>query len=367
MSKNIIFVCDHLKGGGAERINIEMAKKFLEKGFLVTFILMDGSSIGIDDIDGVEIYDLKLKMTNNVFRQKGKNIPANIIECIKKIEEKLKPELVLISFCYAYWIKDYFQTINKWLWIHSDLTQFNAKERSKNFLEYLNVKRRIYLEKKGFYKLFANEKIIVVNTDLAEFYTKYSSPDEIYFLPNGIDIKDGGVKKNIEKEYDVIYAGRLSEEKRVHIAIKAFLKSNISGKMVIVGDGPLRKQLENLVDKIDKNKKIVFLGWRNDVYSLIQKSKILLLTSRIEGFPMVILESLYLGTPVVTYNISSGIEYQLSSGDLRKGLVNYNDFIGLVDTLNQVYNHPYQITEKDKFRLSLDCSFNQLLNIVGLN
>lgn len=367
MSRNIIFVCDHLHGGGAERINIEIARKFLKNGFKVSFILLDGSKFGFEDLEKFDIYDLNIKFKGSLFREKGKKICPSKIEYIKKIEQDLHPELIIFSFAFAYWLKKYFSSSNKWLWVHSELTFFNARKRSSNIFSYLNEIRRIYIEKKCFYRIFNNEKILVVNTDLINFYCEYSNPKEIHFLPNGVNVENIDVVEIKRKEFAIIYVGRLSEEKRIDVAINAFIDSNIEGVMAILGDGPLKNDLMNFVRNKGLEDKVLFFGWRNDPENFIKKSHMLVLTSRTEGYGLVVSEAICLGIPVVAYNTSSGVEYQLSVGELNKGLVKLNDYSDLVYKLKSVYADPYKITAQDKNRLSLENTFLRLIDITGID
>jgi glycosyltransferase involved in cell wall biosynthesis len=67
--------------------------------------------------------------------------------------------------------------------------------------------------------------------------------------------------------------------------------------LVVVGDGPLRADLESLAARSDA--RIVFTGLRHDARAIIGAADIVLLTSRWEGLPLVVLEALSAGRPVV--------------------------------------------------------------------
>jgi glycosyltransferase involved in cell wall biosynthesis len=369
MSKNIIFVCDHLNGGGAERINIELADEFINDGYSVTMLLLDGNEIGMKIPEKLNVIDLNIKFENSLFRSKGKYISDEQKKIISDLESKLNPILVVIGYAFGYWLTDYFFTKNIWLWVHGDLTNFNVSKRvkSKNIILYLNEYRRSEIEKKVFYKMFFNKNIIVVNSELIDFYNKFSNPNIVEFIPNGVSDTRFLNIDNDSKQYDAIFVGRLSPEKRPDIAIQAFLDSKLDGKMAIVGDGILKNDLVDLVESKSLEHRILFLGWKENPEYYIKKSKILILTSESEGFPLVISESIILDVPVVSYNSSSGIEYQLSSGQLYQGLVEQNNYQLLVDTIKKIYMHPYEITKIDKERLYMRNCFEKFKRITGLN
>ncbi len=108
--------------------------------------------------------------------------------------------------------------------------------------------------------------------------------------------------KKIKKQYDGIFIGRLSEEKRVFYLVRLARKIKQLGlgyKIAIVGDGEQREELEKLIVKEKLTKTIKVLGYHEDTLSLLQKSRLLLLPSKNEGLPLVILEANSVAVPVV--------------------------------------------------------------------
>jgi len=104
-----------------------------------------------------------------------------------------------------------------------------------------------------------------------------------------------------------IYVGRLSGEKGLATLFDAW--RGIDLPLKIVGDGPLRSSLERMVDTVGL--KITVLGLRSqkEVHELMRAAEFLVLPSECyEGFPMVALEALACGTPVVASNIGSMME-----------------------------------------------------------
>lgn len=130
------------------------------------------------------------------------------------------------------------------------------------------------------------------------------SPEEIVVIPNAIDIKKiGGIVKSKEKS-DIIYAGRLLSHKNVDVLIKS-MKHLKGRKLIIVGDGVERENLEKLVDELGLRKNVIFKGFvekHEDVLSLIKSSKVFVLPSSREGFGITVIEANACGIPVVTVN-----------------------------------------------------------------
>jgi len=96
----------------------------------------------------------------------------------------------------------------------------------------------------------------------------------------------------------VVSVGRLVPQKNHALALQAFATVP-SAALVVVGDGPLRGELAALADSLEIGERVHFTGTRNDARELIAASDALLLSSEWEGLPLVLLEALASGTPVV--------------------------------------------------------------------
>jgi glycosyltransferase involved in cell wall biosynthesis len=114
------------------------------------------------------------------------------------------------------------------------------------------------------------------------------------------------IKKSFrERELVIGCVGRLTAEKNVLALAEAFqimrrLIPNI--RLLIVGDGPFRKKIERL----DNGKKTVSVtGWVENVEDYLNEMKLLILPSKIEGLPNVILEAIACGTPVIATSVGA--------------------------------------------------------------
>lgn len=108
----------------------------------------------------------------------------------------------------------------------------------------------------------------------------------------------------------VLFAGRLSFEKRPHVVIAAARELALRGvqaRFVFAGDGPMRKKLQSMVDGLD----VKFLGRivdRNELAILMSSADVTIAPSPFETFGLSILESLACGTPVIVANNGAGVE-----------------------------------------------------------
>jgi glycosyltransferase involved in cell wall biosynthesis len=122
---------------------------------------------------------------------------------------------------------------------------------------------------------------------------------------------DGGKLPEIlqNKKYILSY-GRLDDSiKDFSFLIEAFSISEVWKKdvhLVILGDGKDLKMLQKLVNSKECARQIIFLPFTSNPFRIIKNARCVTLTSKYEGFPMVLVESLSLGTPVVSLDIISG-------------------------------------------------------------
>jgi glycosyltransferase involved in cell wall biosynthesis len=114
-----------------------------------------------------------------------------------------------------------------------------------------------------------------------------------------------------DNEIIIGFVGRLVPEKNVVnlvLAIKILVeKYNINTKLIIIGDGPLRKYIEKLIDVLNLHNNIKILGWipRQALPMYYRKFKILVLPSFAEGLPYTILEAMACGTPILATSVGA--------------------------------------------------------------
>jgi glycosyltransferase involved in cell wall biosynthesis len=123
-----------------------------------------------------------------------------------------------------------------------------------------------------------------------------------------IKAKKTDIKK---RKFTICSVGSLTEVKRFDRVIRLAKKLKDDGYDIdfwIIGDGLLRKELLELVSNLGLNDMVHFLGFINPPYPYIRVADILLLTSKAEGFPLVLCEALCLGVPVIATACTGPIE-----------------------------------------------------------
>lgn len=215
--------------------------------------------------------------------------------------------------------------------------------KKKNILSWLIYS---YMEIKVLNKI--NKAIFVDNTTKNEYENKFPQlKNKFKYIPVGVELNKFNLSK---KKKDIfLYVGRLSFEKQVDKIIKQYEKYKGSEYLFIIGDGPLRNELEQLAKN---DNRIKFLGFvSNDQLSkYYHKSKALIMMSLTEGFPMTVLEALASGVPVISTrvgeipNIINNKNGKITN-DLIEG-INHIKKCKSIDCRNSVKNYSWNIIAK---------------------
>ncbi len=170
------------------------------------------------------------------------------------------------------------------------------------------------------------DAVTCVSRSATEYYRRLGAP--ALYIPNAIDFDD--LPSQSIRLYDpqVIFAGRLSREKGVDVLLKAF--ASVDAHLLIIGSGPL----EGLVRRYAaRHPNIHYLGYlprREDVLKYIKGSDLLVLPSRVEGLPTVLLEAMALRVPIVASRIPGVLEVV---DDSTATLVEPGDHVALAEAI----------------------------------
>ena len=115
------------------------------------------------------------------------------------------------------------------------------------------------------------------------------------------------------------------DHKTTLMAFKIVLNKYKNIKLILIGYGPERNNIVTMAKKLKIYNKLIIVNKTYNPYSYMKKSKLLILTSIYEGFPNVLVESLTIGTPVISTNMNAGASEILLNG---KGgdLINIGDY-----------------------------------------
>ena len=159
----------------------------------------------------------------------------------------------------------------------------------------------------------------------------------------------------------IVSAGRLIPEKGFDILIKSFSEINKIYEdlhLIILGDGPCEKELRALTIDLNVESKVFFTGFVNNVYKYFKSAKACIVSSRIEGFPNVLLQMMSVNTNVISTSCAGDI-------DKIKGL--YISKVNDVDDLkHNILNCLNSNNSKNKRIFSQELEKRSIENFVGL-
>lgn len=170
--------------------------------------------------------------------------------------------------------------------------------------------------------------IVGVSSEITNVLAQRYHSADVRCIRNGIDL--AGVVSTLERPamraqlgiasdtFVLGTVGRLMPIKGVEYLIEAFSRFRQQhglqeSKLVIVGDGPLRAALGQCAKDYGLAHDVMFLGMRTDVYNLMKAFDVFALSSLHEGVPMVLLEAMALGVPIVASHVG-GIPEILEDG-----------------------------------------------------
>lgn len=320
-SRKIALFLPSLRGGGAERVMVTLARGFVERGLTVDFVLAKAEGPFIKEVPAaVRVVDLGASRV--LFCIPGlvcylrKERPdamlstlnhANIVAILARKLSFVSPLLVVreasaisISAANALTIRGkliplLIRAFYRW----ADVIVANCRELAEELARLISVRP---------------EKIkIIYNPIIPEILARAEEPVEhSWFSPSGPPI--------------ILSVGRLTAAKDFPLLVRAFaiVRKKCQAKLVIIGEGEERSKLDNLVSELGLEKDIDFLGFVDNPYKFIKRATLFVLSSKWEGFPNVLVEALALETPVISTNCPTGSTEILENGKYGK-LVSVGD------------------------------------------
>lgn len=300
-----------------------LAKKMRKLGFDVSIITSKINNKEKNGCNNIPIYRLRSLDFKNLFIKT--NYPY--IFGIKDIIRKIEPDIVHAQS-------------------HLFLSTYNAVMASSEFnissivsVHGFKVKRgiivnaiqKIYLTTIA-KRIFKKASIIhCLNQYEANIVKSFYPKANIVIIPNGIDTVL--FKPSKEKLYNQItWVGRMVKEKGLIYLLKAIeivCKNNPQIKLTLIGDGPLRPEIEKYIIDKKLNDNINLLGWQSGekVAKILSKSSIFILPSLSEGMPRALLEAMSSGNAIIATNIPQIREIIKHGVDGL--LINPGDYISL--------------------------------------
>ncbi|MDR2644077.1 MAG: glycosyltransferase [Planctomycetaceae bacterium] len=287
----LAFCITELKVGGAERVMCELVVRLFERGHSVTVYSLQPRPVGVSCVPQLESVGIPTKFLD----MDGMFSIFSGFNKLRKLLRAQSPDIFVSFMFHANFLGRFAAYCAG---VKHAVSCIRVAERS--------AKWHLFLDR------WTNrlvEKYICVSDSVAEFSRDIVGlpAQKISVIRNGIIIPP---KIPNETGNKIIFVGRIDYQKGIDWLIQTLPMwlSKLEGwELVIVGDGVWRNKLEEQIDESLRSR-VKIIGWRLDANELIAESKILLLTSRWEGMPNVILQAMSNAKPVVATNVEGVAE-----------------------------------------------------------
>ena len=161
--------------------------------------------------------------------------------------------------------------------------------------------------------------VVVLTSEIAEWAHEIVGRETIRVIPNPVGEQCLHVSQPIVRldHHFVVGMGRMAVEKGFDLLLQAFalsVESNPDWSLRLVGQGPEQQRLGNLAAQLGIHHAVRFEPVTRDPERILRESDLFVLSSRTEGFPMVLLEAMACGLPVVSFDCVSGPRAMIRHG-----------------------------------------------------
>jgi glycosyltransferase involved in cell wall biosynthesis len=339
MEKIILFAIPDFRGGGAERVFLNLINNLSRDKFIV--------HVAVGKLQGEYC---KYLPNDVIIHELGNTNSIKSIIPIIKLVRSLRPHAILSTLGYvvsvslsSVFLPSNIKVISRFgNTISSFLDDVKKDSRTKYIFQFMLNKLVVYL----------SDIIIVQSTHMKnDLIVKFSLDDKcidkIIKINNPVDIENlyknvrvASLPRNIKKFIDTkknifVSVGRLDRQKNYKDLIQAFSiahQSNSNIGLVILGEGSCRKELERLSNRLGVDKSVLMPGFVDNPEIVVANANCFISSSLYEGVSNAILEALSLGIPVIATNCPSGIGEVIVDG--KNGfLVSVNQ--GIVKNLSE--------------------------------
>ncbi len=355
----ICIVSDQLAGGGAEKVSALLSIYFQKKDIKVHHVIV---------VDNVE-YSFSGQLLN---LGKLKNINNGIFNKLKRFRvlyrflRKNKFDFIIDTRVRNNTVQEYI--ISKFIFnapliviVHSFMTA-------------------MYFPKNQFWgrRIFNHcYKIISVSESISRKIIIEFGYSNVQKINNPVEIQWNTNETNLT-QFDfkfVLGVGRMNEPiKQFDKLILCYSKSNLPNndvKLVLLGDGILKKDLQKLCKKLNMEDKVLFYGQVADVNLFYKNAIFTILSSKNEGFPNVLIESLACETPVISFDCESGPK-EIVQHRINGLLVENQNEVKLKEAINELffdeklYNYCKQNAKKSVAQFDIENIGHEWLKMMNL-
>jgi glycosyltransferase involved in cell wall biosynthesis len=336
----ILQVIHSLRRGGAERVVVDLSIGLVNRGHDVGICLVSPANNFVNELkESVDKPIHFYTLLNNVNSHFLPHYPTIVLK-LKKFVKEFNADIVHCHLrtdgAICFWLNE----VPVVRTMHSS----TPIKRYRDFpLTFAPIN---WFEKRSL--LADNHKIVACSQASADslypYLKKRFSQPRLTVIENGTAlsrIKRSTVYDHTVQPRSIVVTGTLDKtyknQQMAILGIRELLKKNVHYQLWLLGDGPERANLELLTRKLNLENHVIFFGEVDNVQEYLSKASLCWVTSRYEGLPIALLETMAAGLPVVA-TAALGVEEVLKPWP--ELLVKVDDYMALADVTAKLMDNP---------------------------
>ena len=369
---NVLIVVDGLKLGGLARVMIDLSGGLKARGVqLGMIVLAPRIDYGMTISDWMRVYP-EVEPTFGPLRVRYRQrLSAFIAEGIAAFEAQHGPtDLIIAAGEIAMRCAARIDHPNILLSSHSSQLQSPKYDNWYGQLKYqVKTLRRGWRVR----QLFSGKNVHVVSDGLAQELVTVlrAHPKSVKTIYNPFDfarIRELGGQSTPESAMQtrefIIGIGEYNYRKSFERLIRAFSQCQFKGDLVLVGQGNDENKLRQLAMDSGLEERVKFFPFHANHYALLRKAKLLVSTSRSEGFGNVLVEALILGVPALSVDCPHGPN-DILLPVCSEALIPPDRLELLPERIDRFVAQPYAIAPQHLQRFTRDFVLDQYLSLIG--
>lgn len=350
--------------GGMERIVIGKANWLASHGYDVSIVTTEqnGKQNFFQLSDSVRRIDLDITYSeNNTYNPikklfvRRKKMRRHLKE-LQKLVEYEKPDMIISTFGNEVAIIPKLKNVNK------KIAEIHFSRWYRLQLNRKGIWRVIdkYLTHQDYRILHKYDKFICLTHEDSK---NWKNLNNVVVIPNFVDVNYGDKAKLLANR--MIAVGRLSYQKGYDRMIKAWKIVNTKHPdwtLVIFGDGELKSEIAMQIENYGLNGSIILNNPTENIKHEYLNSSALLLSSHYEGLPMVLLEAMSYGLPLISFDCQCGPGDVILDG-VNGYLIKDGDIDGMAKKINKLIES-YELRKvqgKESFKMAINYSPNIIM------
>jgi glycosyltransferase involved in cell wall biosynthesis len=299
-------------GGGVEKVVYELSKRLVKMGCEVLVITL-GDDCSIYNVGRIKVYRLASMNLTKIF-QMQLSVPKSI-RTVLRVAKEFSPDIIHAHN--IFFTTSLLAVLVKHVFHRKMVLSAHLGDISNLALlgQWKALAAETYEKILGRIIISSSDVVIAVSNSVRKHILSLgASPKKVIVIPNGVDLEEFGLQSDVHKgnESNIIFVGRLIPNKGLEYLVKAaeiLVDEKVKRiKFKIVGDGPCRQQLEELVAKHGLSTHFEFLGHVPRVSDVLREGGIFVRPSLTEGMPLTVLEAMASGLPVIATNVGGTSE-----------------------------------------------------------